>query len=108
MTSRGAIALGFAGFVALDAFERSVSRQLETRSRAYLGADVAVSAGRPLSDREIEALDAVAGEVARVSRVVELFSMVAGGGHRAATPIRWWPVACWRRRRRPGLCRPPR
>ena len=46
------LALGFAGFVALDAFERSVSLELESRSRAFLGADLAVNAGRALGAEE--------------------------------------------------------
>jgi putative ABC transport system permease protein len=74
------LALGFAGFVALDAFERSVSRELESRSRAFLGADLAVNAGRALGAEEVSTLDALAGPGAEVARVVELFSMVAGGG----------------------------
>jgi putative ABC transport system permease protein len=74
------LALGFAGFVALDAFERSVSGELEARSRSFLGADLAVNAGRVLRDDEVASLDALAGPGADVARVVELFSMVAGGG----------------------------
>ena len=74
------LALGFAGFVALDAFERSVSSELVSRSRAFLGADLAVSAGRPLRDDEVAGLDALAGPGAQRSRQVELFSMVAGHG----------------------------
>ena len=38
------LALGFVGFVGLDAFESSVSGALEKRSQAFLGADVDVTA----------------------------------------------------------------
>ncbi|MEM7413155.1 MAG: FtsX-like permease family protein [Myxococcota bacterium] len=76
------LALGFAGFVALDAFESSVSRALEARSQAFLGADVAVNGSRPFSDAEVEELDAAAGEGASIARAVVLFSM-AGNGERA-------------------------
>ena len=75
-------ALGFAGFVALDAFEESVARALTAGSQSYLGADVAVSSPRPLSAQEIAALDAEAGAGARTARAVVLFSM-AGSGDRA-------------------------
>src|SRR5258705_2061957 len=76
------LALGFAGFVTLDAFERSVSRALTERSQSYLGADVAVTSSRPLEAHEIDALDAEAGAGARTARAVVLFSM-AGSGERA-------------------------
>jgi putative ABC transport system permease protein len=76
------LALGFAGFVALDAFEDSVSRALTERSQSYLGADVAVTSSRPLAEAEIAALDAAAGAGARTTRAVVLFSM-AGSGERA-------------------------
>ena len=76
------LALGFAGFVALDAFESSVSSALEARSQAFLGADVAVNASRALTDEEREAIDDVAGAGAEVANAVVLFSM-AGNGERA-------------------------
>jgi len=76
------LALGFAGFVALDAFEISVSQALQARSRAFLGADVAVTSARPLTEDEIAALDRAAGEGARTAHAVVLFSM-AGAGERA-------------------------
>jgi putative ABC transport system permease protein len=74
------LALGFAGFAALDAFERSVSGELRQRSKAYLAADVAVSAGRPLADEEVRHLDSLAGADVRISRAAQLFSMAAGEG----------------------------
>jgi putative ABC transport system permease protein len=76
------LALGFAGFVALDAFEDSVARALTARSQSYLGADVAITSSRPLLEQEIAALDGEAGAGARSSRAVVLFSM-AGSGARA-------------------------
>jgi putative ABC transport system permease protein len=76
------LALGFAGFVALDAFEGEVTRALEARSRAFLGADVAVTSARPLTDEETAALDSAAGEGARTAHAVVLFSM-AGADEQA-------------------------
>ena len=76
------LALGFAGFVALDAFEASVTRALGERSRAYLGADIGVSASRPLTPAESRALDQAAGGEAGLAHAVVLFSM-AGTGERA-------------------------
>ena len=82
------LALGFAGFAALDAFERSVSGELRQRSKAYLAADVAVSAGRPLADEEVRHLDSLAGADARISRAAQLFSMAGGEGRSRLVEIR--------------------
>jgi putative ABC transport system permease protein len=76
------LALGFAGFAALDAFEVEVSRALHARSQAHLGADVAVTTRRPPTPAEQRELDALAGPGAVAARAVVLFSMV-GGGERA-------------------------
>jgi putative ABC transport system permease protein len=73
------LALGFVGFVALDAFEGSVEAALRERSRSFLGADVDVTSSRPLGDEELAALDAAAGEGARVARATVLFSMASHG-----------------------------
>ncbi len=76
------LALGFAGFVALDAFETSVSRALEERSQAFLGADVAVTSARPLTEAETADLDAAAEDDFELAHAVVLFSM-AGADERA-------------------------
>ena len=76
------LALGFTGFVALDAFGSSVSDALTARSRAFLGADVDVQARRPFTPEERSRFDAIAGESAAVSSATVLFSM-AGGAERA-------------------------
>lgn len=76
------LALGLAGFVALDAFEDSISRALAARSQSFLGADIDVTARRTFEPSEIAALDAAAGAQAELSRATVLFSM-AGGAERA-------------------------
>ncbi|MGE4651045.1 MAG: FtsX-like permease family protein [Myxococcota bacterium] len=73
------LAVGFSGFVALDAFERSVSGELAERSRAFLGADLAVTSSRPLLAEEVDRFDALVPPDAGVARVAELFSMLAVG-----------------------------
>lgn len=73
------LALGFSGFVALDAFQRSVSGEIASRSRSFLGADLAISTSRPLRAEEVAHFDALLPERARVARVAELFSMLAVG-----------------------------
>jgi putative ABC transport system permease protein len=72
------LALGFMGFVALDAFEGSVSDALRERSRAFLGADLDVTARRVLSPEERRAFDEEVGEGAQVANATVLFSMAAG------------------------------
>ncbi|MDJ0790017.1 MAG: hypothetical protein QNK05_24740, partial [Myxococcota bacterium] len=46
------LGLGFAGFVGLDAFETSISQSLTSRSRAFLGADIDVTARRAFTAEE--------------------------------------------------------
>ncbi|MGH0030863.1 MAG: ABC transporter permease, partial [Myxococcota bacterium] len=72
------LALGFMGFVALDAFEASVSDALHARSRSFLGADVDVTARRALTDQERRAFDERVGPEARIANATVLFSMAAG------------------------------
>lgn len=74
------LALGFAGFVALDAFQSSVERELREGSQAFLGADLVVTSRRPLAADETLRLDALAGPGARSAQMVELFSMAAVAG----------------------------
>jgi putative ABC transport system permease protein len=73
------LALGFVGFVVLDAFEDSVERALRERSRTFLGADADVTSTRPLSGEEVARLDAAAGQAAQVARATVLFSMASRG-----------------------------
>ena len=82
------LALGLAGFVALDAFGSSVSRELIAHSKTFLGADLGVGSSQPLSADEVRALDRKAGKAARISQVVELFSMVGGSGRARLAEIR--------------------
>jgi putative ABC transport system permease protein len=71
------LALGFIGFVVLDAFEASVAGTLRERSRAFLGADVEVTSTRPFLADEVARLDEAAGPGARVATATVLFSMAS-------------------------------
>jgi putative ABC transport system permease protein len=75
------LGLGFAGFVGLDAFEASISKSLTSRSRAFLGADIDVTATRNFTEAEVRALDTAVGP-ATLSEATVLFSM-AGAQDRA-------------------------
>ncbi len=82
------LALGLSGFVALDAFETSVTAQLQARSRAFLGADVVVGSTRALAPEEVARLDALAGEGAVASRAVQLYSMAGTPGRARLVELR--------------------
>lgn len=71
------LALGFFGFLALDAFKGSIEASLAAQSRQLLGADVSVSARRPISEPERRAIrESLPG--AQLAESIELYSMVAG------------------------------
>lgn len=74
------LALGFVGFVTLDAFGSSVAETLRERSRAFLGADIEVRSRRPLGADERARFDALAGDGARIANATVLLSMAAGPG----------------------------
>ncbi len=70
------LALGFFGFLALDAFKQSVEATLAARSRQILGADLTVSARRPFTPSERAALKDALPDASGAD-VIELYSMLA-------------------------------
>jgi putative ABC transport system permease protein len=82
------LALGLAGFVALDAFRTSLEAELEQRSRALLGADLQVVAGRPIRAVERESVDTAAGAGSLAIQEAELPSMVASGQRSRLAQVR--------------------
>src|SRR6185503_17189186 len=74
------LGLGLLGFVLLDSFKAAFNQSLDERSRTLLGADLAISARRELTEGELAAARAVIGRAAgtgfRESRTVELYSMI--------------------------------
>lgn len=72
------LALGVFGLALVQAFQGSVRDSLSERSRALLGADLSVTARRPLTDEEERALaESLQGLEYRRAQGVELFSMVS-------------------------------
>ncbi len=76
------LTLGILSFVLLSTLEGSIQQSLSSRSRELLGADLALSSRRWLSEEELtRARKALAFEgAARETEVLELFSMVSTSG----------------------------
>jgi putative ABC transport system permease protein len=72
------LALGLAGFVALDALESSVSESLLARSKDFHGGDISLESNVAFDSGLIEKVDLAAGPTAGKIAVAELFSMAAG------------------------------
>jgi len=81
------MALGLLGFVTLDAFKTALSDSVSARSRILLGADIAISGRRPLTDEERGAVDKII-PTARRSELVELYSMVRAGSKSRLVQLR--------------------
>jgi putative ABC transport system permease protein len=71
------LSLGLIGFLALDAAKASLAEQMQGRAQSVLGADLAVSAARPLTGSEQAVLRAVLPRGATTRRELSLMSMVA-------------------------------
>lgn len=80
------LTLGVLSFVLLSTLEGSVQQALSSRSRDLLGADLALSSRRWLSDAEVSkaretfVASVGAGPSLRETEVLELFSMVSAPG----------------------------
>ncbi len=72
------LALGLAGFVALDALEGSVADSLLARSRDFHGGDLSLESNVAFESELIDQLDLAAGPDSAKVAVAELFSMAAG------------------------------
>lgn len=71
------IALGLTGFITVTALKSSIDQSLSGKSREILGADIAVSAFRPITFDEITAFDALVPRGTRIAEESGWVSMVA-------------------------------
>jgi len=78
------LALGLFGFLALEFFKDSLQATLQERSRAVLGADLAIQARREFTDDERKVTETALPPGARMTPMVEIFSMAAGPNKRSA------------------------
>ncbi|MBX3034519.1 MAG: FtsX-like permease family protein [Bdellovibrionaceae bacterium] len=70
------LSLGLTGFIALEAYKTALENHLRSNRQQILGADLALSARRELTDEELSALRDVTGD-APGSVVYDFFAMVA-------------------------------
>ncbi len=71
------LALGLAGFIALDSFKESLDNHLGQNSQAILGADVALTSYLPFEEKTLDALEANFPQNTLSARKTTLFTMVA-------------------------------
>ncbi|MBC8258267.1 MAG: FtsX-like permease family protein [SAR324 cluster bacterium] len=71
------LALGLAGFIALDSFKESLDAHLGRNSQAILGADLALTSFVPFEDETISLLESKLPENTRSTRKISLFTMVS-------------------------------
>lgn len=70
------LCIGLSGFIALDGFKSSIDVTMKERSRSVLGADMSLSARRPLEEKETEFVFNSLPQGSVEASVVELYSMV--------------------------------
>ena len=71
------LALGLAGFIALDSFKESLDNHLGQNSKAILGADIALTSYLPFEEKTLDALEARFPQNTLSTRKTSLFTMVA-------------------------------
>ena len=71
------LALGLAGFIALDSFKESLDNHLGQNSKAILGADIALTSYLPFEEKTLDALEAKFPQNTLSTRKTSLFTMVA-------------------------------
>lgn len=71
------LALGLAGFIALDSFKESLDNHLGQNSKAILGADIALTSYLPFEGKTLDALEAKFPQNTLSTRKTTLFTMVA-------------------------------
>ena len=71
------LALGLAGFIALDSFKESLDNHLGQNSQAILGADVALTSYLPFEENTLKVLEENFPENTLSTRKISLFTMVA-------------------------------
>ena len=71
------LALGLAGFIALDSFKESLDVHLGKNSQSILGADLALTSYVPVDDQTLKNLESKFPESTLSTRKISLFTMVA-------------------------------
>jgi len=69
------VAIGVAALVAINSFTDNLQRSVRDQARALLGADLSISARRPLPPAATRAVDSLVADGARVARVTSFGGM---------------------------------
>jgi len=77
--SMSSIAIGVAALVAVDSYSADVVRSIHVQARSLLGADLSISARRPLPAPALAFLDSLRTRGARDTRVTTFSTMALGG-----------------------------
>lgn len=70
------LSIGLSGYVGLDTFKNAIESNLNTRSKAILGADISVGARRALTESEVQIADAHLRGYEERLEVIESFTMI--------------------------------
>ena len=70
------LAVGLAGFIAVQSFGRSIDRHFAANLREILTADLVVSASSPLTEEEAALVDSEVGPAAGRARLVAFYTMI--------------------------------
>jgi putative ABC transport system permease protein len=69
------IAFGLTGFVSLDTLKRHFTSEISQSGKEFLGADIAVSARRPLTNHEITSFNASLPSASEKSELISIYTM---------------------------------
>ncbi|NQZ20254.1 MAG: hypothetical protein HRT44_13500, partial [Bdellovibrionales bacterium] len=72
------LALGLTSLIAIEGLGSSISDTISQRSKAILGADLTISARRPILELEVKKIEKFLPKEAKYAHVKELYSMVRG------------------------------
>jgi putative ABC transport system permease protein len=73
------LTLGFAGFIAIHSFGRSLNRHLDDNLKNILTADLVVSSNRVLELKDLELINTVLGTKKQQARLISFYTMVRAG-----------------------------
>lgn len=82
------MSLGLLGFVALDALKRNFDERLQSSARTLLGADMSISARRPIAENEIKKAISTLPQGTDSQLSISLYTMAAAGDKSSLVDLR--------------------
>ncbi len=78
------LSIGLTGLISIEGFKSSLNNTISEQSKSLLGADVGMSARRPITDQEIKVLEAeIKKSNFQFAQMIEVFSMVKSENNRS-------------------------